>query len=630
MIDSQLLRFMDDFHFLRPDWFYALIPAVLLFILVKRREQQGSSWAQTIDAGLLPYLLALPGKTGSRRLLNLLLVGWLLAIVALAGPVWLKTPQPVHEREDALVIILDLSRSMYSIDLKPNRLVRAQRKLQDLLASRNEGVTALIAYAGDAHIVSPLTDDANTISEMIAAVTPEIMPAPGSQLAPALNLAVQLFADAGVASGRILLLTDEIRDIADAQAIARQHRTAYPISVMSVGTPNGAPIDGSKLLRDGGYLKDAQGNLIIPRVNLAAMQDFARVAGGRYSPMTLNDEDLAYLLANDTLAPTAEFRELERDFDVWFEEGPWLVLLLLPLAALCFRRGWLWSLPLLMMLPQDQAQASLWDDLWQTRDQQAQQALANGDAASAASLFDDQAWRAAAQYRSADYADAASYYALKANGALKANEALKANGALQANEALQANGESHAEAAYNLGNSLAHLGEYADAIKAYEQALAINPDDTEAAANKSLIEELLRQQQEQEQQEQQDSNENGDDQESQDSPSNEDQKPSDAEEQKSSDQQSDPQSDQEGKPSQEEPSEADQQQSSDQDQDAKDQQLLEENPQPLSEEERQAMENWLRKVPDDPGGLLRRKFEMQYTERLRQGRSNNNGNQSNW
>ena len=96
MIDSQLLRFMDDFHFLRTDWFYALIPAVLLFILVKRREQQGSSWAQTIDAGLLPYLLALPGKTGSRRLLNLLLVGCLLANVALAGPVWLKTPQPVH------------------------------------------------------------------------------------------------------------------------------------------------------------------------------------------------------------------------------------------------------------------------------------------------------------------------------------------------------------------------------------------------------------------------------------------------------------------------------------------------------------------------------------------------------
>ena len=604
MIDTLMLNLATDFHFLRPDWFYALIPAVLLFILVKRRQQQGSSWEQSIDASLLPYLLALPTQTGSRRLLNLLLVGWLLAIIALAGPVWLKTPQPVHEREDALVIILDLSRSMYAIDIKPNRLVRAQRKLQDLLTLRKEGVTALIAYAGDAHTVSPLTDDANTISEMIPAVTPEIMPAPGSQLAPALDLAVQLFTDAGVASGRILLLTDEIRDIAESQSIARRHRAAYPISVMSVGTAAGAPIDGSKILRDGGYLKDLQGNLIIPRVNLSAMQDFAQVAGGRYSPMTLTDEDLAYLLAPDKLAPDA-FRELERDFDVWFEEGPWLVLLLLPLAALCFRRGWLWTLPLLMILPHEQAEASLWDDLWATRDQQAQQALAEGDAATAANLFQDETWRAAARYRSEDYAGAASDYAQQIS---------KTAGVEQS---------ARADDAYNLGNSLARLGEYEDAIKAYEQALAQNPNDADAAANKQLVEDMLQQQQQD-----QESSEDGEDQESEDESSDQDSKPGDPNDQEQSD--GEQSSDEDGEPQDDESTEAEQQQPSDQDQQAKDAKLAEEDTQPLDDEERQALENWLRKVPDDPGGLLRRKFEMQYSDRLRQGRSNNNGNQSNW
>lgn len=604
MIDTLMLNLATDFHFLRPNWFYALIPAVLLFILVKRRQQQGSSWEQSIDASLLPYLLALPTQTGSRRLLNLLLVGWLLAIIALAGPVWLKTPQPVHEREDALVIILDLSRSMYAIDIKPNRLVRAQRKLQDLLTLRKEGVTALIAYAGDAHTVSPLTDDANTISEMIPAVTPEIMPAPGSQLAPALDLAVQLFTDAGVASGRILLLTDEIRDIAESQSIARRHRAAYPISVMSVGTAAGAPIDGSKILRDGGYLKDLQGNLIIPRVNLSAMQEFAQVAGGRYSPMTLTDEDLAYLLAPDKLAPDA-FRELERDFDVWFEEGPWLVLLLLPLAALCFRRGWLWTLPLLMILPHEQAEASLWDDLWTTRDQQAQQALAEGDAAAAANLFQDETWRAAARYRSEDYAGAASDYAQQIS---------KTAGVEQS---------ASADDAYNLGNSLARLGEYEDAIKAYEQALAQNPDDADAAANKQLVEDMLQQQQQD-----QESSEDGEDQESEDESSDQDSKPGDPNDQEQSD--GEQSSDEDGEPQDDESTEAEQQQPSDQDQQAKDAKLAEEDTQPLDDEERQALENWLRKVPDDPGGLLRRKFEMQYSDRLRQGRSNNNGNQSNW
>ena len=599
MIDTLMLNLAADFHFLRPNWFYALIPALLLFVLVKRRQQQGSSWEQAIDASLLPYLLALPTQTGSRRLLNLLLVGWLLAIIALAGPVWLKTPQPVHEREDALVIILDLSRSMYAIDIKPNRLVRAQRKLQDLLTLRKEGVTALIAYAGDAHTVSPLTDDANTISEMLPAVTPEIMPAPGSQLAPALNLAVQLFTDAGVASGRILLLTDEIRDIAESQAIARENRMAYPISVMSVGTAAGAPIDGSKLLRDGGYLKDFQGNLVIPRVNLSAMQGFAQVAGGRYSPMTLTDEDLDYLLADEVVSSTTDFRELERDFDVWFEEGPWLVLLLLPLAALCFRRGWLWSLPLLLILPQERAEASLWDDLWATRDQQAQQALNQGDAATAASLFKDEAWRAAARYRSEDYAGAANDYAQQISGT-----------------------SGSSDDAYNLGNSLARLGEYEDAIKAYEQALARNPDDADAAANKQLIEDILQQQQDQE------SSEDGDEQDSEDESSDQDSEPGDPNDQEQSD--SDQSADEDGEPQDDESTEAEPQQPADQDQAAKDPKMAEEDTQPLDDEERQALENWLRKVPDDPGGLLRRKFETQYSDRLRQGRSNNNGNQSNW
>ena len=599
MIDTLMLNLAADFHFLRPNWFYALIPALLLFVLVKRRQHQGSSWEQAIDASLLPYLLALPTQTGSRRLLNLLLVGWLLAIIALAGPVWLKTPQPVHEREDALVIILDLSRSMYAIDIKPNRLVRAQRKLQDLLTLRKEGVTALIAYAGDAHTVSPLTDDANTISEMLPAVTPEIMPAPGSQLAPALNLAVQLFTDAGVASGRILLLTDEIRDIAESQAIAREHRMAYPISVMSVGTAAGAPIDGSKLLRDGGYLKDFQGNLVIPRVNLSAMQGFVQVAGGRYSPMTLTDEDLDYLLADEVVSSTTDFRELERDFDVWFEEGPWLVLLLLPLAALCFRRGWLWSLPLLLILPQERAEASLWDDLWATRDQQAQQALNQGDAATAASLFKDEAWRAAARYRSEDYAGAANDYAQQISGT-----------------------SGSSDDAYNLGNSLARLGEYEDAIKAYEQALARNPDDADAAANKQLIEDILQQQQDQE------SSEDGDEQDSEDESSDQDSEPGDPNDQEQSD--SDQSADEDGEPQDDESTEAEPQQPADQDQAAKDPKMAEEDTQPLDDEERQALENWLRKVPDDPGGLLRRKFETQYSDRLRQGRSNNNGNQSNW
>ena len=271
---------------------------------------------RAIDPLLLPYLIDNSEQSSSRNPLVLALLAWLLAITAMAGPVWQKTPQPVHEREDALIILMDLTRSMYATDVKPNRLVRARRKVLDLLKLRNEGVTGLIVYSGDAHTVSPLTDDAKTIAEMIPAVAPEIMPAPGSRLAPAIELALKLFNDANVASGRILVITDEIRDIADAQTIARKNRIAFPISVMSVGTKEGAPIIADAFYREGGFLKDQFGTLIIPRVNQSAIQDFATLAGGRYSPMTLTDEDLDYLLAEEIIQNLEEYRTLERDFDV--------------------------------------------------------------------------------------------------------------------------------------------------------------------------------------------------------------------------------------------------------------------------------------------------------------------------
>ena len=142
-----------------------------------------------------------------------MLVAWILATIAIAGPVWRQTPQPVHEREDALVVIFDLTKSMLATDVKPDRLVRAKRKLIDLLELREEGVTALIVFSGDAHVVSPLTDDTKTIAAMIPALSPDLVPAPGSALAPALVKAVDLFRDGGTASGRILIITDEIRDV---------------------------------------------------------------------------------------------------------------------------------------------------------------------------------------------------------------------------------------------------------------------------------------------------------------------------------------------------------------------------------------------------------------------------------
>ena len=581
-----------NFHFLRPEWFYALIPAALLFALLRYRNSHHSNWETAIEPHLLEHILDDPDSQVSRSPFTILLLAWLIATIALAGPVWRKTPQPVHEREDALVVIFDLTQSMLATDVKPNRLVRAKRKLIDLLEMRDEGVTALVVFAGDAHTVSPLTDDTNTIAAMIPALDPSIVPAPGSRLASALEVAIELFENGGVASGRILIITDEVRDVVAAQQVSRQYRNAYPVSVMSVGTEEGAPIPVADERGRVSFLKDRQGNLVIPKVNTRSLRDFADLSAGRFSPMSLTDEDLEFLLAEQPLAQEDQFREIERDFDVWFEEGPWLLLLLLPLASLAFRRGWLWLLALLVILPGEQAQAFGWDDLWQTRDQQAKQDLDAGDPARAAELFEDPAWRATASYRSENFEAAANQF-----GEIKSSDGY-----------------------YNLGNALARQGLLNEAIEAYDEALGLNPGDEDAAFNKKLIEDLLQQQEEQQQQ--QDNEQDQENQEQQDSEQDQEQQQRQEQEQESP-------SDEEDQEQQEE-SQQEQQSDEQQNQEAQAQKAAEEEADPLDEEEKQALQQWLRRVPDDPGGLLRRKFQQQYDERAKSGKVAGNDNSADW
>lgn len=597
MNESLVNELMTNFHFLRPAWFYALIPAILLFGLLRYRHSHHSNWEKAIEPHLLDHILDNPDEKVSRSPLAMIFIAWLIATIALAGPVWRKTPQPVHEREDALVVIFDLTKSMLATDVKPNRLVRARRKLIDLLELREEGVTGLVVFAGDAHVVSPLTDDTNTIAAMIPSLTPDIVPAAGSKLGTALERAIALFEQGGVASGRILIITDEIRDVVVAQRIARQYRNAYPVSVMSVGTAEGAPVPLRSTDSSAGFLKDRKGKLVIPKLNAASLKDFAGLAGGRYSPMTLTNEDLDFLLAEQPLAPDEQYRELERDFDVWFEEGPWLLLFLLPLASLAFRRGWIWGLVFIVVLQGEEAQAFGWDDLWQTRDQQGLSALRQGDTQKAAELFEDAAWKATANYRNENFEDAANQF-----GDVESSEGR-----------------------YNLGNALAKQGLLNEAIEAYDEALKMNPANEDAQFNRDLIEQLL-EQQEQEQQNQdsesEEQQESNDEQQNSDQDQDQDQQDQDADQEAQNQQEKD---------QQEQDKEQEQQEKEQQEQrEAEAQQAAEDEPDPLDEEEKQALQQWLRRVPDDPGGLLKRKFQQQYEQRAREGKVAGNDASADW
>jgi Ca-activated chloride channel family protein len=578
--------FISNFHFLRPLFLLALIPAVLMVLLLRFLQSNQSSWQQAIDPTLLPWLLDKHRTPQQSYPLYGLLALWLLGIVALAGPVWEQNPVPVQEREDALVLVLDLSLSMYAEDLRPNRAVRAQRKIIDILERRRqEGQTGLIVYAGDAHAVTPMTDDVATIGNLVPSLEPNIMPALGSRPATGIALALDLLAQSALPNARILLMTDGIfpSDIAAIGNVLAG--TGHTLSVMGFGTEAGAPIP----MGQQGYLRDADNAIVIPRLERGPLQQLAAAGGGRYVDAQLTDEDVDFLFKESLLdenlfADTENLIAVERDYDTWNEAGPWLLLLALPFAALAFRRGWLFGIALLvLMAPPEPAYALEWQDLWERKDQQATDAFDAEDYATAAARFRDPAWRAAANYREENYEQVVQDLAL-----------------------LDA-----PEAHYNRGNALARLSLYEEAIGAYDQTLAQVPEHADALHNRAIVAKLL-EEQEQQQQDQQNTEGEQQDQQQEDGEQQQQDQQQQSDEQQQGDQE---QQDQEQQEAEEQQNQDQAEQDSEQEQQPQQAQDPADGEQPDSEEE-QAMQQWLQRIPDDPGELLRNKFRYQSQQRL--------------
>ncbi len=609
---------LNDFHFIRPIWLLALIPYLVFLCLLIRSKLSQGNWSAVCDAELLPYLLEDKIVNQSRLPLISGAIAGLLAIVALAGPTWERLPAPAFRNDSALVILLDLSRSMQAADLKPSRLVMARYKISDILKQRKDGQTALIAYSGDAFTVTPLTTDTETIDNQLAALTPDIMPSDGNNLSRALDKAVGLFKQAGLQKGQILLLTDggELDEgISKAKSLGD-----YQLLVLGVGSADGAPI----ALPSGDFLKDGQGNIIVDKVNISGLEKLAQVGGGAYRPLTSDDSDISTLLTTVAAKLQVEGKNENLFLEQWSDKGPWLLLAVLPLAALCFRKGIL-AILICFFLPWPKTSYALntdklWQDLWQTKDQQAQQAYRQGDYGKAAELFENPDWKAAAEYKSNSAQD----------GEMK--EAYSAVGL------------------YNQANVLAVRQEYEKAIANYAKALNKHPDQQlkeDIEYNKKLVEDAL--QKKQDEKKQQDKNQqskddkkDSKDKQQQNPQQNKDGKSSDNSEQKQQDSQQSgdqnekpeqkPEQSQEDLEKQAEKKEADDKQKSEDEQKQaqgqpakKDENQDKNKPEgeqaiapEMSKEEQQANEQWLNRIPDDPAGLLRRKFKYQYDQRGQQ------------
>ena len=563
------------FHFLRPWWLLGIVPGVWIAFHYLRRLAGSSGWTDRIEPALLDVLLEGGARGSNRYGAALLGTALVIASLGIAGPTFARLPQPVEQQTEALVVVLDLSLSMLVDDTPPSRIVRARHKIIDLLNLQNEGFVGLVAYAGDAHTVSPLTDDRRTVINLLNALSPEMMPVLGSQPDNAIAQAHELLSNAGLSQGRILMVTDGIERISD---VTRHATRDIPVSILGVGTEQGAPIPLDFANQAGQVLRDDQGRPVIARLDIERLQTVAELCHGRYADLAISDADIRYLAATPLPGP-AETVAIERQFDTWADIGYWFALALLPFALFAFRRGVLVCL-VLAAGAAGPADANWWDDLWQRPDQQAVSALQQGEPERAASLLSYpggpqnpqwRQWRGVANYRGDQFEDAERAFAT----------------------------DPSATGHYNRGNALARQGKIDQAIQAYDQALAVRPEHADAAFNKALLE----------RQQQSDGASEGN--------------PQEGNSQDNAAAGGSP-----GAPQNGDPTTADEPQPQDQDGDKSpsdgaedDAQLAEQDAQNAEgrDELDDAMEQWLRRVPDDPGGLLRRKFQHETNQRLRRG-----------
>ena len=451
-----------DFTFIRPAVLWLLIPALALFFIafIKHKKQSADN---LIAPHLAPFIMN-ESNTKASQPLWLVAVFCCLAIIFSAGPSFEEKQVPVFQSKSARVIVMDMSYSMYSTDIAPNRLMQSRFKALDMIELFKEGDTALVAYAGSAFTISPLTNDATTLTNLIPSLSPDIMPDKGSNVLAGLDMAKELLTQAGYIDGDIILVTDGIDQEEQSDITSFTSNSSYRLNIYGVGTEQGAPIK----LPEGGFLKDSYGQIVIPTINISRLKSLATRSGGKFALYQPSSSDIA------TFAPSANselLKDEKQSHALWrIDAGIYGLLILLPLGLYLFRSAaFVGAFLVLSVLPTQQASALELPSFLKNTDQQALDAYKNKDFERAANA-DSSSLKGSALYQQGNF-----------DAALEAFSKDKS-----------------ATGFYNYANALAKSGQLEQAIDAYKQAQTLQPNFSEAADNQALVEQLLEQQQQQE------------------------------------------------------------------------------------------------------------------------------------
>lgn len=453
---------MSEFHFIRPWCLLLLFALVAWCVYYFKKKPSAGQWAEVCDEALRAHILTTPQQSKTSLPFYAGIASVALAIVALAGPAWQKLPSPVYNETASLVIALDASLSMDAQDIKPSRMARAKLKVTDLLKQRHTGQTALLAYAAAPYVVSPLTSDTNTIMALVPSISTSIMPKQGSNTDLALEKAIALLDNAN-AKGDVLFISDEIHP--SKAVMQKAIDKGIKVSVIGVGSTTGAPIPTPK-----GYIKDASGNLVLVKRNDVQLASLAKKTGGQYSVMTADNKDLNTTL-NQRLLNSNTVAKTDLNVDLFKEQGPWLLLPALLIGLSYFRRGALPVLALFVIGLPTPSPVQAWElsSAFLNKNQQGAESFADEDYQRSGEQFENKEWKAAAQYRNNDF-----------ESALNTLEGINTE-----------------NAHYNRGNAFFNLGQFDEAIKAYDKALALNPDFDDALYNKTVAEQAKKRKEQQ-------------------------------------------------------------------------------------------------------------------------------------
>lgn len=581
----------NDFNFAQPFWLCGLLLIPLGWAWYKYWQHISkanlSGLNKFIDEKLLPHLLIKSGNDS-----KVVSYGWLYAIltacivIALANPRWSYEDLDAYQTSASMVILLDLSASMNATDISPSRIIRARQSIEDLLNLSKGLKIGLVGFAGNAHLISPITDDLVTVKTYVPALDTDLTKLQGNSFHQALLMGGELLANEPGDQKSLLVVSDGNFTSTDfSKELATLSSHGIKVHVLGIGTANGAPYKNSS-----GALHKSQGKLIISKLNTNILQTIAKQGHGIYTETVNNDAGVKAILRKaehnspDEQIVSGKVRQ-------WQDRYYWFIFPAVAILLYLMRQRVLYvcvALVITGLFPAPNAFALELPSAFKNSEQQGQQAYVQTEFQRAAGLFNDPYRKGVALYRAGEYAQAEQEFNQASSNGLKI------------------------DAQYNAGNAQMQQRKWRAAIKSYESVLRVEPEHFAAQHNLEIAKLMLEEQDENDEEQDQDQNNKQDNQDSKQDQKNDQQKNQD-QKNKQDQQQEQNKQEQQDKQDQQDKQEQNKQE---QQQDKQDKQSQQQDKQDIAAADAEKMDEaqaqqWLNRIDSDIKVFLKNKFYIE-------------------